>query len=693
MAQAMKIMSQQFITGETMTQALKRAHTLQEKGYRYSYDMLGEAARTQKDALRYLESYQQAIAEIATTVANDGKQVYDRPGLSVKLTALHPRFKWTQKDRVFAELVPVLVDLCQRAKQAGISITIDAEESERLELSLKVIEQVFAHPDLKDWEGMGLAVQAYQKRAPAVIDWLIGLAKTYQKRLGVRLVKGAYWDSEIKRTQENGLTDYEVYTQKVYTDISYLTCADQLFQAADWVYPQFATHNSYTLSAVYQLAQKYGVRQYEFQRLQGMGEALYQQITENSDYAVPCRIYAPVGAYRDLLAYLVRRLLENGANSSFVNQIYDSAYSLEHLTVNPFFVANQLQGQPHPKIPLPKDLLLPVRPNSEGVDLSDSVVAQNLEDYVQKQTIKPFVVPELTDQQLHRILDLSCQSFEKWRKIPVEERAQALERLGQLLQKNMAPLIALLVKEAHKALEDGVAEVREAIDFCTYYANQARSYQESPVVLPGPTGELNQLSYQGRGVFVCISPWNFPLAIFIGQVTAALVSGNTVIAKPAALTPQIAKFAVELAYQAGIPKDVLHLVTMPGLQLSNSLLTDPRIAGVAFTGSTEAARHINQVLAVKPGPIVPFIAETGGINAMIVDSSALWEQVVDDVVISAFHSAGQRCSCLRLLLVQQEVADEILAMLKGAMAELKLGDPGFLLPMSVLSSIKTLTII
>ncbi len=678
MAQAMKIMSQQFIMGETSGQALKRSKDYESKGYRYSYDMLGEGARTQKDAARYLEAYQKAIADIGLTLSDFEQDIFVRPSLSVKLSALHPRYEHAQQQRVLEELVPILLDLCQRAQQVGIGLTIDAEESERLVLSLKIIEAVFTHPDLKHWEGLGLAVQAYQKRASFVIDWLISLAEDQQKRISIRLVKGAYWDSEIKRTQERGLSDYAVYTQKVYTDISYLHCAKQLLKATPWVYPQFATHNAYTVAAIYHLAKELEVKDYEFQRLQGMGEALYQQVTEQAEYNIPCRIYAPVGAHKDLLAYLVRRLLENGANSSFVNQIHDPHYSIDSLTLNPFEQAKILGGHSHPKIPLPKDLLLPHRLNSAGVDLSDDSTVKDLQDAIQKVSLPALSQAEGSETYLYRSLDTAQQAFIKWSKTPVEHRAQCLERLAGSLHQNQSRLIAFLVKEAGRTIKDAVAEVREAIDFCYYYANQARFYQSAPLALAGPTGELNQLSYHGRGVFVCISPWNFPLAIFLGQVVAALVTGNTVLAKPAGQTPLVAQFAVELAHKAGIPPQALQLITVPGSHLSETILLDSRLGGVVFTGSTETAHHINRILAQKPGPIVPLIAETGGINAMVVDSSALWEQVVDDVITSAFQSAGQRCSCLRLLLLQHEVADGILEMLKGAMAELRLGDPSLL---------------
>ncbi len=458
MAQAMKIMSQQFIMGETIDKALKRSVEFEHKGYRFSYDMLGEGARTQQDAERYQKAYQQAIDEIGSSLKNPNLSLFARPSLSVKLSALHPQYEWAQHRRVVQELIPVLVDLCRQAQQKGIGLTIDAEESERLILSLKIFEGVLNHPDLKDWNGLGLAVQAYQKRAPFVIDWLVALAERYQKRIPIRLVKGAYWDSEIKQTQERGLRDYAVYTQKVYSDASYLHCADKLLKAASWVYPQFATHNAYTVSAVYHLAQALGIQDYEFQRLQGMGETLYQQITEQDDFQIPCRIYAPVGAHKDLLSYLVRRLLENGANNSFVHQIHDSDYSVEELTLNPFEQAQKLKGESHPKIPLPKDLFLPSRLNSMGTDLSDEKTVNDLEQTFQKLTLPNIEIKIWDTRSLERCLDTAEQAFIKWSKTDVDHRAVCLERLAALFQQNQLYLMGILVKEGKKTIKDAVAD-------------------------------------------------------------------------------------------------------------------------------------------------------------------------------------------------------------------------------------------
>lgn len=673
MAQTVKIMGQQFVMGETIHKAIERAQEAEGKNYRHSYDMLGEAAYTEKDAQKYFDSYLAAIVAIGQSIKNHNEDIFNKPGISVKLSALHPRFEMGQKERVMSELFPRLLALAKKAKEYRISLTIDAEESERLSLTLELAEKLYEHPELDVWDGLGIVAQAYQKRAIYVIDWAIALTKEYKKRIGVRLVKGAYWDSEIKKTQELGLQDYAVFTQKCHTDVSYLVCAEKMLDHADLLYPQFATHNAYTVAAIYHMAREKNVKTYEFQRLHGMGESLYTQITENTDIAVPCRIYAPVGEYSSLLAYLVRRLLENGANSSFVNQIHDLKRPISSMILNPFDETKRGGGKPHPKIPLPKNLYLPSRMNSEGLDLSDQTV---IDDLFQKiEALPPLGDPEITETHIvGQAMHVAFHTYDKWSRVPVAERAACLDRLGQLLQANMVPLIQLLVLEAKKTIPDALVEVREAIDFCYYYAQQARHYQGQPVTLPGPTGEVNQLSYHSRGVFACISPFNFPLAIFLGQILATLVCGNTVIAKPASQCSRVARMAVNLAYQAGIPRDALRLMVMPGSRFSEIFLQDERLAGVAFTGSADVAQQINQVLAQKTGPIVPLIAETGGINAMIVDSSALPEQVVRDILISAFQSAGQRCSALRLLLVQNDIADTITEMLVGAMAELGLGD-------------------
>ena len=677
MTQAMKIMGHQFVMGETIEKAIKRAQEDEKKGYLHSFDMLGEGAKTQEDANRYFKAYLKAIAAIGES-ATEKRSLFEMPSLSIKLSALHPRYEIAKRSQVLKELCPKIIELAKKAKEAHIGLTIDAEESERLTLSLEIFNQVFSDLDLKDWQGFGLAVQAYQKRAPYVIDWLINLAKHHQKRINIRLVKGAYWDSEIKRTQEQGLKDYPVYTQKVYTDASYLHCASKMLEACEQIYPQFATHNAYTLSAIYEMAKTKNITDYEFQRLHGMGESLYRQITENTEYGISCRIYAPVGEHRDLLSYLVRRLLENGANSSFVNQIYDTKKPATLLAMNPFKESLRLEGKPHPQIPLPKALLLPHRVNSDGIDLSDELLLEVLNQKLSAlpQTLKP--APLTKESSIYQAVEIGSAHFEKWSKTPPEERAQCLEHLGNIIQHHMVEFIHLLILEAKKTIADAVSEVREAVDFCYYYAQQIRLYQGKPIILPGPTGELNQLSYHGRGVFACISPWNFPLAIFIGQIAAAVVSGNCVIAKAATATPHIAQMAVDLAHKVGIPKGVLQILITSGSQFSEVIIKDSRLAGVAFTGSNETARSINLTLAERKGSIVPLVAETGGINAMIVDSSALPEQVVKDIIISAFQSAGQRCSALRLLLVQDDIADRLLEMLKGTMKEIKIGNSALL---------------
>lgn len=700
--QAMKLMGQQFVLGETIQEALKKAQSAERRGYRYSYDMLGEGAKTKVDAHRYFESYANTISIIGQTDLSGGME--DRPSISVKISAIYPRYELLKKEKVLSEVYPKLHMLCLKAKEAGIALTIDAEEVDRLELSLELLEKLCQAEDLADWQGLGLAVQAYQKRADRVIDWLSQKAKQYNRRFYVRLVKGAYWDMEIKRTQELGLSDYPVFTRKVHSDLNYIFCAQKMFQDQTGIYPQFATHNAFTVATILEFSQKYH-RNFEFQRLHGMGEFLYEQ-PELKGF--PCRIYAPVGEHKDLLAYLVRRLLENGANNSFVNQIHDKTIPTELLVEDPIEKIAETISQGvsfrNPSIPLPQDLLMPDRLNSKGKDLGDQSV---LGYYTQLLSVYPDHFPlqltslisgkedlkgtkvELTDpgygesviskvimaedEDVVWALDSAEQGIHSWSQTSVDHRAGLIERLADQMEKEQDTLLALLTYEGGKTIADGISEIREAVDFCRYYAHHAREMMRMPIPLPGPTGELNELSYGGRGIFVCISPWNFPLAIFLGQVVAALVTGNVVIAKPAQQTPAIAHHLVRMAYQIGIPKDVLQLLLAKGSQIGKILLTDSRVAGVAFTGSTEVAWTINQTLASRKSTISPLIAETGGINAMIVDSSALPEQVVRDVVISAFQSAGQRCSALRLLFVQEDVLKSILEMLEGAMLELDVG--------------------
>ncbi|HLS67755.1 MAG TPA: bifunctional proline dehydrogenase/L-glutamate gamma-semialdehyde dehydrogenase PutA [Kiloniellales bacterium] len=701
--QAMRILGRQFVMGRTIKEATDRARSMEAKGYRYSYDMLGEAARTMADADRYFESYRQAIDAIGKAAA--GKGPVEAPGISVKLSALHPRYEFAQRERVMTELVPRLKDLCLEAKRHDINLCVDAEEAERLDLSLDVLEAVSGDPDLKGWNGFGLAVQAYQKRASRLLDWLADMARRHERRLMVRLVKGAYWDTEIKRAQERGLEGYPVFTRKASTDVCYLACARKLLEQRDAFYPQFATHNAHTLAAVLELA---GDREdYEFQRLHGMGEALYEEIVGKDKLNRPCRIYAPVGSHEDLLAYLVRRLLENGANTSFVNRIQDEALPVEEIIADPVARVRALATIPHPHIPLPEKLFGEARRNSAGIDLwapeelaplsrTMTAAAESGWDAApiiggQSLTGSSREVRDPSDHRrvVGRVLDATpeqaLQALERaeaawfdWNATPVEERARCLERYADLLEEKHGELMALCTREAGKSVADGIAEVREAVDFCRYYAQRARLDFGPPETLPGPTGERDEIQLVGRGVFLCISPWNFPLAIFTGQVVAALVAGNCVLAKPAEQTPLIAAAAVRLLHQAGIPGDVLHLLPGDGAALGQTLIPDARIAGVAFTGSNETAKIINRTLAARDGAIVPLIAETGGQNAMIVDSTALPEQVVNDILISSFQSAGQRCSALRVLFVQEEVAERTLRMLDGAMQELRVGDPGWL---------------
>ncbi|HVT53609.1 MAG TPA: bifunctional proline dehydrogenase/L-glutamate gamma-semialdehyde dehydrogenase PutA [Dongiaceae bacterium] len=705
--QAMRILGKQFVMGRDIAEALERAEASEARGYRYSYDMLGEAARTAADAQRYFDSYQGAIAAIGK--AAKGKGPVGGPGISIKLSALHPRYEFLQRKRVMNELVPRIIALGEAAKKVDIGFTIDAEEAERLDLSLDVIEAVSAAPSLAGWNGLGLAIQAYQKRCLPLIDWLADMARRHKRRLMVRLVKGAYWDSEIKNSQERGLPGYPVFTRKASTDVSYLACAQRLLASPDAFFPQFATHNAHTLSAVIEMAggEAAARDKLEFQRLHGMGEPLYEQVVPKETMDIAARIYAPVGSHEDLLAYLVRRLLENGANTSFVNRIVDEKAPLDEIVADPVMKIRKLAQKPHPRIPLPADIYGAERKNSKGIDLTDLDVLVPLQREVEAAAAREWrtsavigghpltqegqavMNPADLQQRVGRVatagprdvenaIARAARAFPEWAATPAAERAACLERAADMLEAERAAVIALCIREAGKTIADAVAELREAVDFCRYYATRARADFAKPMPMPGPTGERNQLALHGRGVFACISPWNFPLAIFMGQITAALAAGNTVIAKPAEQTPLIAGLGVAVLHRAGVPGDVLHLLPGDGPSVGAPLVADPRIAGVAFTGSTDTARAINRVLAAKDGPIVPLIAETGGQNAMIVDSSALPEQVVRDTVISAFQSAGQRCSALRVLFVQQDIAPKLTAMLAGAMDELVVGDPALL---------------
>ncbi|MFO1313473.1 MAG: bifunctional proline dehydrogenase/L-glutamate gamma-semialdehyde dehydrogenase PutA [Burkholderiales bacterium] len=675
---AMRLLGQQFVLGRTIGEALANARDREARGYRFSFDMLGEAAMTDGDARRYLAAYEEAIDAIGAS--SKGAGVYAGPGISIKLSALHPRYSRLQRDRVMAELYPRVRGLAARARSHDIGLNVDAEEADRLELSLDLFGKLAADPALAGWAGLGFVVQAYQKRARSVIDWLVALGRASRRRLMVRLVKGAYWDTEIKRAQVDGLADYPVFTRKVHTDVSYLACARAMLAAPDAIYPQFASHNAFTIAAVHALA---GDAQFEFQCLHGMGESVYDQVVDGPPMRTPSRIYAPVGSHETLLAYLVRRLLENGANSSFVNRIVDPSVSIADLVADPVAAAAATHGTPHPRIPLPH-ALYPDRPNSRGRDFADEATLDEIEaclaspveparaaptiEAMQPRTTRRLfnpadrhelvgLVEEANVDDVARAVEAAQAST--WRGADVESRAACLMRAADLLEENALPLMRLAVLEAGKTLPNAQGEVREAADFCRYYAAQA--LRELRATTP-------------RGPIASIAPWNFPLAIFVGQVAAALAAGNPVIAKPAEQTPLMAAHAVRLLHAAGIPESALQLLPGPGDTVGAALVADPRIAGVLFTGSTEVARIIARSLAPRTDDPV-LIAETGGQNAMIADSSALPEQVVADAIASAFDSAGQRCSALRLLCVQEDVADRVLPMLLGAMDELRVGDP------------------
>ena len=692
---AMKIMGKQFVMGETIKEATVRAATKEQQGYVYSYDMLGEGARSMADAERYLKSYQDAIEEIGKVALASGKNDPRRvPGISVKLSAIHPRYEFTNQARVMDEIVPKLKALCLQAKRYNIGLTVDAEESERLDISLDIIEAVFTDTELGDWQGFGIALQAYQKRAMFVVDWLRDLTLKTNRRMMVRLVKGAYWDTEIKNAQKDGMTDFPVFTRKSSTDVSYHACANKLLDYRDSIYPQFATHNAYTAATIVELAgeDKNG---FEFQCLHGMGDSLYDQIV--SQESIQCRIYAPVGHHEDLLAYLVRRLLENGANSSFVNAIVDESQPVESLLEDPVEKTQRLKDRYNGQIIMPIDLYrnenkkklsIPIdsRDNSKGLDLTDiptiTYLKSSLDNWFVDNLLNKNDVPEgaeavrnpadhseiigfhylHTKDDMLAMIDQADRAFVTWSKTPVKERADLLCRIADILERHMDELIALCIKEAGKVAQDGIDEVREAVDFCRYYAARAIEQSEDERLEP-------------RGVVLCISPWNFPLAIFLGQVAAAIVTGNTVLAKSAEQTSLIALRTIELMQSVGLPQDVVQVVLARGSDVGRIIVPDERVAAIMFTGSTETGTRISQTLAERGGDQVPLIAETGGQNCMIVDSTALPEQVVDDVISSGFQSAGQRCSALRVLFLQEDIADDVITMLKGALAELHVGNP------------------
>jgi RHH-type proline utilization regulon transcriptional repressor/proline dehydrogenase/delta 1-pyrroline-5-carboxylate dehydrogenase len=709
--QAMRIMGHQFVMGRSIDEALDRCAKKEYAVYRYSYDMLGESALTSETAERYQQDYRDAIAAIGARgpFANHT----DAPSISVKLSALHPRYEVAKRELARRQLTEKLLELSQLAMKHGIALSVDAEEADRLELSLDILGDVFAHPSLEGWNGLGIVVQAYSKRTPFVIDWLIETARAANRRWYVRLVKGAYWDAEIKRAQENGLAGYPVYTRKPNTDVSYLACARKLFDAGvELVYPQFATHNAHTIAAVHHAARG---RPFEYQRLHGMGTDLYSEVIGPQNLNVPCRVYAPVGTHEDLLPYLVRRLLENGANTSFVNRVVDETLPVRELVADPCETVRAFASIPHPRIPLPVNLYgdnsalaqnsnSVTRKNSMGINFSNDNELKAMADAVnanagpwaaaplvpgasangptvqvtnpadRRQVVGSYVSAD--SATVDKALGNAVAAQPGWDRLPAASRAAILEHAAEQLEARRGEFIALCVREAGKSLPDAIAEIREAADFLRYYATMSRRLFGQPEQLPGPTGESNQLFLNGRGVFVCISPWNFPLAIFLGQVSAALAAGNSVIAKPAEQTSLIGHAAVKLLHEAGIPLDVLQYLPGDGATVGAALTRDPRVAGVAFTGSTDTAWAINRALAARNAPIAALIAETGGQNAMIADSSALPEQIVKDVIASAFQSAGQRCSAARVLFVQEDIADKVCAMLTGAMAELKVGDPG-----------------
>lgn len=703
MDMAMRMMGEQFVSGEDIRQALQHAKGRETQGFRYSFDMLGEAAITANDAARYLREYETAIHAIGKASGHRG--IFDGPGISIKLSALHPRYSRAQYGRVMSELYPVLLRLAAQAKRYDIGLNIDAEEAERLEMSLDLLERLAFEPQLQGWMGLGFVIQAYQKRCPFVVDYLVDLARRSKRRLMIRLVKGAYWDSEIKRAQLDGQEGYPVYTRKPYTDASYIACARKLLAAPDAVYPQFATHNAHTVAAIYQLAEpeRYVPQQYEFQCLHGMGEPLYEQVVGDPAHGKlgrACRIYAPVGTHETLLAYLVRRLLENGANTSFVNRIADQAIPIEDLVREPALIIDEyartegLVGLPHPAIQLPRDLYGQTRLNSQGIDLASephlSALAQSFVTFGElaheagpmlqqdatgggERTITNPAnsadivgfVHEATLSEIDLALHSAVVGSQKWAGTAPEERGRILDSAAARLEAAMPRLITILAREAGKTASNAVAEVREAVDFLRYYARQVRQ-------------DFNNATHIPLGPVVCISPWNFPLAIFMGQVAAALAAGNTVLAKPAEQTPLIAAEGVRALWAAGVPRYAVQLIPGRGSVVGARLVCDPRVRGVLFTGSTEVARILQRTIAGRvdeTGRAIPLVAETGGQNAMIVDSSALAEQVVGDVLTSAFDSAGQRCSALRVLCVQEEAADRVLEMLLGAMAELRLGSP------------------
>ncbi len=703
MKQSMRLMGNHFIMGETTKSAIKKGQEYEQEGYTISYDMLGEGARDEEQAEKYLKNYLDGLREVAAS-SKESQSFYDRPSISVKLSALYSKYKLTNKDQVFEKLLPRLKEIILKAKELGVCVTIDAEESSRLDLSLELFAAITSDKDFKGFNGIGIAVQAYNKSAIHVIDFIIELAKTNKRHIPVRLVKGAYWDSEIKAAQIAGTSSFPVFTRKEYTDVSYLICAHKMLKNLDVIYPQFATHNALTIASIRMMAEN--KRNFEFQRLYGMGEGIYGQME-----GVACRIYAPVGTHKELLPYLIRRILENGASTSFLKKVVDEEVNIEELIKDPALALPAKPGLIAKGAALPQGLSLPPnlygddRKNSSGFDLGNAShlkeIKAGLENFKNtewnaapiingrecKHTTSAVFAPydiklkigsvtTSSPDDIKSAIDITAKAFKEWSATHVNARAKIIEKFANLLEENCFEIMSLCIKEAGKTIPDSIAELREAVDFCRYYAARARELFANPKIMKGPTGELNELSLHGRGMFMCISPWNFPLAIFTGQVVAALVSGNTVIAKPAEQTPLIAAYAVKLLLKAGLPYGVVSLLPGDGASIGSQVLGNPKTAGVVFTGSTDTAHIIQQTLAKRKDAIVPFIAETGGLNAMIIDSSALIEQAVDDIITSAFGSTGQRCSALRVLYVQEEIAGELIKTLKGAMENLLIGMPG-----------------
>lgn len=698
--QAMQQLAYQFVLAETIDAAVVLSR--QDKRYCFSFDMLGEAALTAEAAECYLQAYTAAIDRlVAETKGQSSSRLFANPGISIKLSALSPRYDPLHRTRAIKEISAKVLYLAQRARDANISVTLDAEEAERLEMSLEIFMTVYTAPELQHWQGFGLAVQAYQKRALPLLQWLAALASSYNKCIPVRLVKGAYWDSEIKKAQESGLSGYPVYTQKMVTDVAYLACAHFILQHHTCFYPQFASHNAHTLVAIRKMGKQHPG--FEFQRLHGMGDALYEEILQR-DWHIPCRVYAPVGHYQQLLPYLVRRLLENGANTSFINRIENPKFNMDQLALDPVQYVQSGSVKKNLNIPLPAEIYGPERLNSFGFNFGDALATEELQQQVDKwrQTtwqaaaivngtmcngkaqniFSPYDTTQCVGQiclasrdAVFEAVAIANSAYHDWRLYPVLERAACLRRAADLFEQHRIELACLCVREGGRTVPDALAEIREAIDFCRYYAAIALQQFAQAQILPGTTGEINQLFYFGRGVFLCISPWNFPVAIFTGQIAAALVSGNTVLAKPATQTPLSAFRCIQLLHEAGIPESVLHFIPTSTEVLEKSAIRHTAIAGIAFTGSTQTANIIQQNLVTAHRKIVPLIAETGGQNVLIADSSAHTEQLVQDVMVSAFNSAGQRCSALRVLFLQQEIADPVIHMLIGAMRQLQLGDP------------------